>query len=242
MAPQLYSKPPIVEAVIDFSFGEFFGSRDMERLRDRFKREYPSIHDQFAVQVKVENGSAQASSAERVGFRMSSKEGNDVLVIGSQNIVTSRLARYEGWNGLYQRAQKNLAICRKIIGNKRLSKVGLRYINRFDIDLVELKSGFIEDYVKVYTMPGNLIGFDLKGFNNVFEAIDPVTAFMIRVGSYSSQPVLIDHAAYILDIDVINMTPSLNFDLVEEQLEKMRELKNRIFEASITDKMRAAIR
>ena len=53
MAATGYSKPPIVEAAIEFRFVERLSPRDLERLRERFRSKFPKIEDQQKIEVAV---------------------------------------------------------------------------------------------------------------------------------------------------------------------------------------------
>src|SRR5262245_51572337 len=101
-----YARPPITEAVIEIRFGERFGQRDLERLRDRFARDLPKVEETYDVNVSVESGKASTQLTQS-GYKLTSADARDIVFLFHSNLLTSRLAPYQGWEVLFQATKDN---------------------------------------------------------------------------------------------------------------------------------------
>jgi hypothetical protein len=93
MATQRYAKPPIVEAVFETQFADHLSERELERLRERFKTEFPTIEEQQRVEIQVKPGAVETHSTQ-VGFKMTAANAVDLVMLQVDRFGSSRLAPY----------------------------------------------------------------------------------------------------------------------------------------------------
>src|SRR5262245_39041806 len=103
---QHYARPPITEAVLELRFEGALTSRELERVRDRFKVRYSTVEEMQLVEVTLE-GTKPTAKVMTDSFKLTERNAVDVLIIKSTGIGTIRLAPYESWEHLRSRAQEN---------------------------------------------------------------------------------------------------------------------------------------
>src|SRR6266581_5349617 len=127
-----YRKPPIIEAVIELKFDEGLSERDLARLKERFGRNFPAAEEVRNFEVQLVDRAA-ARQLGLVGYKLTAKSAVDVVLIQQQGLTTSRLAPYQGWDHLIGNAKENIGLFEKVVGYKRISRIGTRFVNRIDI-------------------------------------------------------------------------------------------------------------
>ena len=236
-----YKRPPITEAVIEVQFASSVEKESLEKLQKRLLEDYPVPPlTEFLVEFEV---SDTVSKAKQVfaGYRLTSGDSADVVVIGPGRIGHSRLPPYQGWESFVERARRNWDIWKRIVGWQPIKRIGVRYVNRIDIPNVEESLINLEEYLTV--APQLPQGAGLPPMNHFAVNVQVPLGIgnfkvILNVGSMPSP--LVKTTSFLLDVDV-----SLDSELptadepIWAVIGEMREYKNRIFEASITDKTRA---
>jgi uncharacterized protein (TIGR04255 family) len=234
-----YKNAPIVEALIQLQFEEGLSDRDIERTATRASAFYHSNEElqDFNVQVKVGHGSAIPSViGEKKWRKLNSKDGADVLVVYKNHLTVGRLAPYEGWEKFFARFQRDNDIVHKAIGYKKVSRIGVRFINRIDIPLVQGNKTDISEYLNVFPHTPHIAPAKMRGIHTRFEYIEDSVGAIVIVTVAAVDPVLINHESYLLDIDIVKMHDiSANRKEVVEQVASLREIKNSMFETLVTD-------
>lgn len=234
----MYSRPPITEAVIDIRVENPPDEKAREKLSRKFEKYYPNLRVEEGRNFKIEFGTGEVQ-VEPAGktFRRSSYDEDQVLLLTPEVFAVSHVGLYPGWNAFYDRFLRDWQIWRKDVGYRKISRIGLRTINRIDVPIVDGKV----EHEKFVTLSINLpeaypdnVGFQLtaniplpavKGIATVQSAIidSPVPGF----------------AGVALDIDL-----SKQIDLPQKDeelfdcLAQMRLLKNDLFESFITEEAR----
>src|ERR1700730_11980214 len=116
--PRRYKRPPIVEADFEIRFQEALSSREMERLRDRYKRNHPAVEEQHKIQIDLQRKKAVATVPTLSGYKLTASNANDVVLIQQNILGSSRLAPYEGWDRFIEKARQNFEIFSKISGHR----------------------------------------------------------------------------------------------------------------------------
>ncbi|MDF2973676.1 MAG: hypothetical protein K0R61_4126, partial [Microvirga sp.] len=153
--------------------------------------------------------------------------------------ATARLAPYPGWEALREIAEVNLTGAKKVIGRRHPSRIGVRYINRIDIPWSQLDGRDLGEFLKLGVALPRDIDRGMSAYSLSVEFREKETDIKVVVRSGTVVPVLIDHFSLMLDLDLI-----LDRDIPGrpegwwERLDLVRKAKNRVFEASITDKVR----
>jgi uncharacterized protein (TIGR04255 family) len=116
----------------------------------------------------------------------------------------------------------------------------LRYINRIDIPKTKIE---IYDYFGLYPkVPEQLPQQDVIGFALNLLMPQQDLQCVANIQQAFSEPVKPEHVSIILDIDIFRLQiEDWNDDVTWAFLEKLRDRKNEIFEACITDRTRELI-
>jgi uncharacterized protein (TIGR04255 family) len=232
-----YSKPPIVEAVFEIRFAELLSPRELERLRDRFSSNFPKIELQQKIDIEVTDAGANAK-ATPVGFKMTSSNALDIVLMQVNQFGSSRMAPYEGWEKFIRTAKANYDDFTKIVGRKTITRIACRFINRLDIPVAEMEGVDILEFVRFgVSMPEELSKI-IGPFSVAANFIVDDVKILAQCGV--SPPALLDHLSLMLDIDSFvdsNIKP--HKDIIWEVAIALRAAKNRVFETSITDRVRA---
>jgi uncharacterized protein (TIGR04255 family) len=236
--PQVYSRAPITEAVIEVRVKTPLDAAQLDRLAARFARRYPApLQKMFDINVEVGEVASKANQ-NLTGYRMSTSEGAKVLLLGWSSIATAKIAPYAGWEQLVEDAQNNWEIWLKIVGWQPLARIGVRYVNRLDIPTTTRIE--LTDYITVQpSLPRELdSGIVHFAMNLTIPLGAEGERLIINAGSVTSP--IIGNQSLIVDIDVSRDTglPE-DDDGLWSYISSLRDVKNRVFEACITDKTRA---
>lgn len=234
-----YKRPPITEAIIELRLDQPLPRTEVERLLQRFRSEYAFSEDFVAYEIRVDPAARSADFEEQSsGYKLSSQDRAHVLLVTSAHLTCSRLAPYVGWDAFRTRAKDHWRTWKRVTGYRKISRIGVRFINRIDIPAARGAEVKISDYLRVH----------------------PETPAVMRIASYAMQvsgqleedecrcvinsslvlpPPLVDHASIILDIDVSRSADApQRDDEIWSLIDRIRVHKNRIFEESVTDKAR----
>jgi uncharacterized protein (TIGR04255 family) len=234
-----YARPPITEAVLELRFEGLMDSRDLERTRDRFKSKYSNVEQVREFQVSVLPDGKLAQKITSSGFKMTDKNAVDVLRLAPSVLGTIRLAPYERWEKLLSQAKENFETLTKLLGRKKVIRIGTRFINRIDIPNSLLEGRKLSDFFRI----GAIAIPEVRSVSAVSLAVNAVhagTGAKLIVQSGTVEPALIDHTSVSLDTDAYwDADIPLRVDEMWEKTRILREAKNSIFERSITDHMRS---
>ena len=234
-----YDAPPIIEAVVQFQYAEPVSKALQAKLLKRLKREYVNELALQAVGANVDFAKQEAAFVAEPQSRLSSSDETDILTVHATTLTWSRLAPYQGWDALLERVTRDVQTSLEVTGLRKIVQLGVRYINRIDIPI----SGPItryEDYLTInLSLPESCDGVSNYGWR--FERPYPELESLAIVQSAMIAPEIPNHAAFLLDIDVIRkQSIPAKVDDIFLLLGKMRDLKNEIFELSITDTARSS--
>ena len=141
-------------------------------------------------------------------------------------------------------AQAQWGVMRKRIPGKEVEKISTRFINRLDIP-ARLEKVSLKDYCKIgVALPQALTTQATENFLVQYSALDQKKEFLQNISlALATPPPVIDHVSVVLDLDVVTATkiPAKDQDLWPI-LERLRIVKNELFEACITEKARELFR
>ena len=237
--PNFYSAAPILEAVIEIRLAEPLGNLAKTKIQKRLMRNYVNFAELHEREAKVDlaNQTTSYSKPRHIGT-LSSGDETDRLVIRPANYVWARLAPYQGWSPYIERVARDLEDIHAVAGYQKVERIGVRYINRIDVPVSDDVIVRYEDYLALcLKLPD-----EMESINNYswrFERSYLDRGLLAIVSSATVAAEVPGTGAFTLDIDVImqDQPPSKINDILR-QLEVMRELKNEIFEQSITDRAR----
>ena len=232
-----YTKPPIQEAVFDFQVrgGKSFAPNLFEAVAE----EEGYIPHGFLQNVDIDTNT-NTSKIKIIGCKYISQDQKKIAVFKKDGFSFSRLPIYDGWEKNCKTALELWKLYCNIIGPQIITRVATRFINKLRIPSVFTKP---EEYFKTYIQydKGLPAAWSQMSYNLLLphnRGIKSNIRFDSRV-SQNNQSVEV-----IFDTDVFydnaSLAPSDTSEL-DDIFNKVRTIKNSIFEHSITDKIRELI-
>jgi uncharacterized protein (TIGR04255 family) len=237
--PSKYAKPPIVEATVEVRTSELLDRRDLERCRDRFKKKYERVEDLAEVSVAFAPGGAVTHQTRPLGYKLTAANALDILLVNHFSIGMSRLAPYVSWEAFIEDFQQNYELYTKLIGRRRVVRIGARFQNRIDVPNDLIRDANWSDFIRVQpAVPKEIADGTGNYYMNVQPSFrDTNVKLIIQTGPVNE--VLLDHTSLQLDIDAYMDTDlPTRVDLLWEEFARLRAVKNTVFENCITEATR----
>lgn len=233
-----YSAPPITEAVIEIKFAQPLPTDRLEKINTALSKAYPEgqLVKSLLLDVEVNEGEAQprASREDVHGFRRTGSDPAELLILWPNSLVISQLAPYPGWDVFFARFKTAWSTMVRRTGYREIMRVGVRYINRIDVPFEDGKAEF-EKHLNIFPkLPEPIESVDFYTVQTLsrLEAID----CGLRINSGRVPSPLINHASFILDIDIFKeFDHPMKEDALFSLLNAVRAEKNRIFEVCVSD-------
>jgi uncharacterized protein (TIGR04255 family) len=242
MAEQPYNRPPITEAVIAIGFGAAMDSRDLDRVDSSLAKLYPQHQDARNLNLELvmpprPDFAPGTNIRDEIGHRRSSDDQTEIVIVWPSTFVFSQLAPYPGWDQFFARFARDWLLFKTVVGYRRISRVGVRYINRIDIPItgnLTLYEEFLNIYPRLPEELGPVFAYGIQS-QLPFPEIDG----RITINSASIPSPLLDHASFLFDQDIYKDTNvPQNDDEIYDLLNQIHVKKNAVFEACITDRAR----
>lgn len=238
-----YSRAPIVEAVIDLGFSSAYTPRELERIRDAFKKKYPTIAERIDVDLRIEAGGAPQPNLSVGGYQMNSADGTDVVLAQRSAFTTSRLTPYVSWEHLAEQAKSNFELLVQTVGRPKVNRIAARFINRLDIPNRFFNQGSIHDFISIAPVLAPDLAGPMEDFSVAATFNERETNAIVRLNCASQSPALLAHKSFVIDIDVLYMgTLPLKHEDMWDLISRLRTAKNNVFESSIKDAARELIK
>ena len=241
-----FPQAPITEAILDIAV-QFASPVDLARL-EAF---HELIHDRYPVkrnrvtwqgQVQVEEERfAQEVRRGAQGFMFRSTDDTQVVQVRQDGFTFNWLKRYDTWETLRGEARPHWERYRETFRPEAVSRLGLRYINRIEIPL---PISDFREYVK--TAPDVAPGLP-QGVSALFMRLEvpDLTRGLMGIITETTLPPVDEgrRLPFIFDIDIVSgATYEPSSPAIWETFEKMREYKNEMFFASVTERAKAMFR
>jgi uncharacterized protein (TIGR04255 family) len=240
---ELYKRSPLTEAVVEFRLEEPLSPDVLDKACARLVSPQFLKEDISESVFEFGPGTAPRQTHQLHGYKLTAINAGEVIQVKLNALGVSKLPPYGGWDEYREFVSSCWTTWRKATGRKRLSRIGVRYLNRIDIPcppgtLVETDAylAFNMNVPKVLDAPrrGNYLQI------NSGIAAD---GLQVNLMCASTEPALIDHIAVGLDIDVFrDIDVPQQDDDIWALLDTIRKRRTEIFEACITDQTRALIR
>lgn len=234
---QKYKRPPITEAVIEVRLRSPIDADLLDKLLGRLAEEYP-LPPQRTVNLNVEFSDTSAKvKPELSGYRLTALDGAGIVSITPISIATSRLAPYEGWEPFTAQARRNWEVWKRAVGWREIARVGVRYINRIDVPNPTGEPFSIEDYLNIAPRLPDIGVGQMMGF--AVNSVAPLGKddLHLILNASTAPGILVKTVSFIVDLDLSRDTAlPQNDDGLWAFVDKIREHKNIVFEACITDK------
>lgn len=241
----IYPKALIQEAVFDIRVNKV-KNIDLESyiaLANHELKDYSNVEKKFTLTSKLKfDSKKQDLSTENkkknfTGVVFSKDDDNIKIQFRKDGFTLNMLKPYSNWDEFSSLAYKYWDVYRESIKPANISRIALRYINRIELPLQDLK---FDTYFK-----------SIPKLPSVFE--NSYQDFLIRTVSRSRKsgnPAILirridkpenTFLPFIIDIDVYK-DKNINQSNIKKDFEVMREDKNDIFESLITDELRKSFK
>lgn len=142
---------------------------------------------------------------------------------------------YDGWDNFVARVENVLTILSDVLGNVEITRTSIRFVNRFQLEEFGTPDEYFTTVISKNGEP--LYPLSQYGFRLQYEV--PRTNIYAIVNQLVEKDIP-NNYTYFLDIDVLDKQ-SLYFEkeTILSNLSNLREVKNKIFFDSITDKTKA---
>ena len=236
-----YPNAPITEAVIDIQVA---ASASIDRLAEAFADEpgYPLPEKLFATTAAMTFGpeaiTVATAKSEPIGYLYRSADRLHICQARTNGFTFSRLAKYPSWVEVSAEARRLWDKYRAAAKPTSITRIALRYVNRLDIPLpVHDFSAYLRTVPQLSPdLPQGLSGY----FMQLQLPMPDLQGACVINQTIIEPPAKPDTVSVVLDIDVFR-TSGVAVDEAQlwEQLEQLRNEKNRVFEACITDDARS---
>jgi uncharacterized protein (TIGR04255 family) len=232
---------PIIEAVVDWRAKLALGL-DFSKLKEVGQKllspKYQFLDElrgfQFGIQQK--GGAAPQMSSSELGlqgYRFRSEDKLEIATFKHDGFSFSRLKPYTHWDDVFSEAQRVWGIYKSAAGAEEVSRIALRYINRILLPLP------ITDFSKYLTAPPAIPPQAPQVITSLlFRAVllEPHSGITTNLTQVIEGHPEGGGLPFILDIDTYIMK-NMNPDSPEivSHFGALREMKNRVFFASVTD-------
>lgn len=235
--------PPIVEAVLDIDcdLPPTLDFDEVEKLGiAAYGTRYPIHRKQFVhqatVDMKPDSEPKFFASQGLSSFQFVSEDEKQVVQIRVGGFSYNRMAPYDSFDDYLPEISQCWDEFRNLASPVQIRKISLRYINRI---MIPLDGGTVNlpEYLKVSPNLPDGSGLQFSGFFHQHRAGDPATGTMANIILASEQNEG-NFLPLLLDIEVFKperLSPAPLPDWAE-QIQSLRNLKNHIFEHSLTEK------
>lgn len=247
MNPNLhYSRSPLTEAVIDIrvALPEVITLETLAQIQAGQEDSYPTRQDAIFVQgqLSTDPGVPPATgSRTHTGYRFVSQDERQVIQARRDGFTFSRLAPYESWESFRAEGQRWWLRYREFTQPKTIQRVAVRYINRLDLPL---PLNDFKDYLRTVPEVSPDMSQELDGYFMQLRLPQPdLKAMLLLNEALIPPPPAPPTVSVLLDIDLFReVEPPQTEAELWNFFELLRQRKNQIFEACITDAMRELIR
>jgi uncharacterized protein (TIGR04255 family) len=233
-----YDHAPIMEAVIELQcqLPASVTLANLLKFHADVSADYPEKQEQHEVEVSI---GGPTNSIKQIGYKFTSKDQKQNVIASLRSFAFGRLAPYDRWDSMRAEASRLWQLYKSTMRPDRITRVGVRYINRID---VPTKSGGID--LDEYFQTAPRIASSLpQGLESFFMRLQiPIEGAMLLITETTAAPPRPDLVSTLLDIDVFAQRNNINDGNVWQIIERLRVEKNRVFEACITDRVRDLIK
>ncbi|HOC52432.1 MAG TPA: TIGR04255 family protein [Caldisericia bacterium] len=234
-----YKNPPLVEALCEFQFIPLqpYDLTIPGLFYEKIKEEFPEKQEQAGIGFQLqttEKGIEQKiiPTLPKVQFFKSDK--TSLVQIAPELLVINCLKPYQTWEKFKSLILKNLEVYKEIVKPKGFRRIGLRYINVFEFDKLDIK---LEDYFYYHPIIPKDLPQKFDSFLNRIEIPYEDDKLILTLATIVPKKTKL--LSITLDIEYVMIKPEkITFDDISFWLDKAHEIVENAFESSITDKAR----
>jgi len=232
---------PIVEGLIHIRVKPHQGINieDIRAFAGKIQESYPvagelrNLEAQFLFNQR--EASSQPVANSLVGLRLERQSPHFIVHARTSEFLVSRLRPYDRWEELQAEGKRLWEIYCEVCKPELVTRIATRFINQLELPINGLD---FDDYLSAAVKIPNELPQVLEQFLTRIVVPDDETGTHIAV-SQASGPVNPQSKTLpiLLDIDVYKEIESeVASDQIWEMLDKMRDIKNRTFFGSVTEK------
>lgn len=239
-----YSHSPLTEAVIDLrvKLPEQTTLEILASLQQGQEGTYPTRKNQILMQGQLSDDPDVPPTVSRthIGYRFISQDERQVVQVRLDGFTFSRLTPYESWESFRDEARRWWTLYRAETQPETVQRIAVRYINRLDIPL---PLDDFKEYLRTVPEVSPDLPQELSGYFMQLHIPQENLRAMLQLNEAIVPPPRPEVASVMLDIDLFRSddVPSQEADLWA-LFEQLRQRKNEIFEACITERTRELIR
>ncbi len=240
---------PIVEAslAIGATFAKPVDQELLASFQDRLGGRYPAkeVRIAWAGQVELKADAppqfAVAPGSGPAGYLFRSADTKQAVQALKDGFSFSRFRPYEDWSKFVKEARDLWERYAALTKPEKINRIGLRYINRLELPLPfdDFKEFILTGPEIAPELPQGLASF----FFRAVVPIDEAKAFGVITETTVETEATKTVVPLILDIDVFRAgTFTVTADQLWPSFDRLREVKNRLFFKSLTDKAKDLFR
>lgn len=235
-----YRKPPVIEALCEIYFsGSAWDETVPGAFYERLKNDFPQKRQRKIQEAQITLGPEHAVAGVRQlpsWMQFVSDEKHRMIQIAQDLLVVNQLAPYPHFEEWEPDIYDTLRIYSELARPQRISRIGVRYINRVVIPGTQVR---LEDFFTVYPNLPQSLGDAHGPFMVRVEVPKGDHTVLITFGTAPapSPPEVVQ--AFALDFyDIIQVESAVDDNIVKKQAEQAHENIVGAFEDSITDQLR----
>ena len=236
-----YKRPPNIETVLEIKFATTANMKVVDHAAAKLKRFYKRAEMEQRVEatMEIKSGLTQHKS-EIIGWRMTSDDQTELLLLYAESFVFAQLAPYPGFDVFFQRIKRDYRYLKEEFGFRSVTRLGLRAINRVDIPIKQFPHPQPHQFLTIGPNPPPFGSKTLLNFTMQLENSLDQEGNKGRVTVATIAPIVPGTNAFVLDVDVYrdNDLPDSEAGIWELVL-RLRQLKNLVFESTITEETRS---
>jgi uncharacterized protein (TIGR04255 family) len=234
---------PIIEAVLDLDcdMPPAWNIATVEALgRKAYQDHYPRVQTQFlqGFQIEQQEGAQPRFSSQQgiQAFQFLTEDQRQLVQIRAQGFSFNRLAPYTSLDDYLPEIERTWRLFVGLASPVQVRAIRLRYINRILLPVVADRVE-LNDYLKIGPPVPDEQRLTLVGFLNRLTAIENETGNRVNL-ILTAQPVENAVIPVILHIEAFREEPAEpgNWDTLVNRIQSLRDLKNRVFTNSLTEK------
>ena len=227
------TRPPLREVLVDVRLREELPASVLPKFEapKGFPVRKEMKHGQFQLQAEADKPfAAKVLTEEASGVRYEREDGSEVLQLRRNGMTYSILKNYPGWNVLREAARDVWREFLAASGAVNVSRLAARYINAISIPLGADYDAYLTTAPRIPKSVPQIVNSFMQRVLVPFEE-DAANAII-------TQTVEMPNPLIILDIDVFTVC-SLpgGSDDIWPKLDRLRNIADRIFFSSLTEKV-----
>lgn len=239
-----YSKPPVSEALIDIRVDPLPAAQlsIIKRLHEQVLEDYPTQKPQQRWEGSWKVGEDTITTAQKAcgvtGYFLESQDKKRIVQYRLDGFTCNFLKpdpteAWVGWEHLRDESKRTWNLYAKTLGVQEVIRIAVRYINKIVIPgpIIELTDYFTTPP----DIPKNLEYQNLSSFLSRVTVIIPELHASATITQAPAQERSQAGLMVLLDIDIVRsrQLPSSS-EALWETLDRFREIKNSIFDKSLT--------